>query len=88
MAFLICLASSHGLSSGTKRVGRGLDPSTQSLSEDIRWHTSLGEGTFLVLLGIRTAWKSDLSYTLAELVHGTVLRIPFEFLTSSDKRSG
>ena len=37
----------------------------------------------LVLLGIRTALKEDLSATAAEMVYGTTLRLPGEFFTPS-----
>ena len=35
----------------------------------------------LVLLGIRTSLKEDISTTAAEMVYGTTLRLPGEFLT-------
>ena len=41
----------------------------------------------LVLLGIRTALKEDLSATAAEMVHGTTLRLPGEFFQPSDTKS-
>ena len=37
----------------------------------------------LVLLGIRTAIKEDLRFSTAELVYGTTLRLPGEFITPS-----
>ena len=37
----------------------------------------------LVLLGIRTALKEDISSTAAEMVYGTTLRLPGEFFTPS-----
>ena len=37
----------------------------------------------LVLLGIRTALKEDLGCTAVELVYGTSLRFPGEFVVSS-----
>ena len=37
----------------------------------------------ITLLGIRTALKSDLQCTVAELVYGTTLRVPGEFFTQS-----
>ena len=36
----------------------------------------------MVLLGIRTALKTDLGCSVAELVYGTTLRIPGEFFVS------
>ena len=41
----------------------------------------------LVLLGIRTTVKEDLSATVAEMVYGTTLRLPGEFFQSSDSNS-
>jgi len=35
----------------------------------------------LVLFGLRTAWKSDLRSSVAELVYGESLRVPGEFLS-------
>ncbi len=37
----------------------------------------------LVLLGIRTALKEDISSTAAEMMHGATLRLPGEFFTPS-----
>ena len=37
----------------------------------------------LVLLGIRTAYKSDVKCTAAELVYGTTLHLPGEFFTET-----
>ena len=37
----------------------------------------------LMLLGIRTALKEDISSTAAEMVYGTSLRLPGVFLTTS-----
>jgi hypothetical protein len=41
----------------------------------------------LVLLGIRTTVKEDLSATVAEMVYGTTLRLPEEFFQSSDSKA-
>ena len=41
----------------------------------------------LILLGIRTALKEDLSSTAAELVYGTTLRLPGEFIEPSPTTS-
>ena len=41
----------------------------------------------LVLLGIRTALKEDISSTAAEMVYGTTLRLPGEFFTPSQATS-
>ena len=39
----------------------------------------------MVLLGIRTALKSDIDCTAAELVYGTSLRLPGEFFIPADQ---
>ena len=41
----------------------------------------------LVLLGLRTALKEDISATAAEMVYGTTLRLPGEFFTPSPTTS-
>ena len=41
----------------------------------------------LVLLGIRTALKEDISSTAAEMVYGTTLRLPGKFFTPSSTPS-
>ncbi len=41
----------------------------------------------LVLLGIRSAFKDDISATAAELVYGTTLRLPGEFFVGSSTSS-
>ena len=41
----------------------------------------------LILLGIRTALKEDLSATAAEMVYGTTLRLPGEFINPSPTTS-
>ncbi|XP_058810350.1 uncharacterized protein LOC131675398 [Phymastichus coffea] len=40
-----------------------------------------------VLLGIRAAWREDLQATAAELVYGEPLRLPGEFLTTSNHKN-
>ena len=42
-----------------------------------------GDWIPLILLGIRTAFKVDISSTSAELVYGTTLQLPGEFFDSS-----
>lgn len=37
----------------------------------------------IILLQLRNAFKPDMGYTPAELVHGTALRLPAECFTSS-----
>ena len=41
----------------------------------------------LILLGIRTALKEDISATAAEMVYGTTLRLPGEFFVPSPTTS-
>ncbi|KAK5648875.1 hypothetical protein RI129_003767 [Pyrocoelia pectoralis] len=41
----------------------------------------------IVLLGIRTAWKEDLSAAAAEMVYGETIRIPGEFLNEHRKET-
>ena len=49
--------------------------------------TSWVDALSLVLLGIRTALKKDLSATAAEMVYGTTLCLPGEFFQPSDPKS-
>ena len=79
---------------GTNRLRTTYHPQTNGLIE--RFHRQL-KGTLraqppsspwmeslpLVLLGIRTAIKEDLQFSTAELVYGTTLRLPGEFITPS-----
>nr|XP_050029029.1 uncharacterized protein LOC126525012 [Dermacentor andersoni] len=48
-------------------------------TEKLSWVEALP----LILLGIRTAVKTDIGCSAAELVYGTTLRLPGEFLTGS-----
>ena len=41
----------------------------------------------MVLLGIRSSWRVDHGCSPAELVYGSTLRIPGEFLQSRDART-
>ncbi len=41
----------------------------------------------LILLGIRTVLKEDISATTAEMVYGTTLRLPGEFFSPSPANS-
>ncbi|GFQ92100.1 transposon Ty3-I Gag-Pol polyprotein [Trichonephila clavata] len=54
----------------------------RSLKQSLRCHapTKWTESIPLVLLGLRTALKEDLQCTSAELVYGSTLRLPAEFL--------
>jgi RNase H-like domain found in reverse transcriptase/Reverse transcriptase (RNA-dependent DNA polymerase)/Integrase zinc binding domain/Integrase core domain len=47
--------------------------------EGVRWTDNLP----WVMLGIRSAWKEDIKATPAELVYGTTLRLPGEYLEPS-----
>ncbi|XP_015121549.1 uncharacterized protein LOC107044260, partial [Diachasma alloeum] len=46
------------------------------------WYDALST----VLLGLRTAWKEDIQTTPAELTYGECIRVPGEFLASSNDR--
>ena len=60
------------------------DPETQKAQPNPNaWMDSLT----LILLGIRTALKQDISTTAAEMVYGTTLRLPGEFFNSSPTTS-
>ena len=58
-----------------ERFHRQLKTSLKAQPEPTKWTEALP----LVLLGIRTALKSDLQCNTAELVYGTTLRLPGEF---------
>ncbi|BHF66092.1 hypothetical protein SprV_0200910600 [Sparganum proliferum] len=64
--------SSNGL---VERFHRQLKASLRSHDNPSHWSEHLP----LVMLGIRTALKSDLECSAAELVYGTTLRIPGDF---------
>ncbi|XP_050028258.1 uncharacterized protein [Dermacentor andersoni] len=53
--------------------------SALAATEERSWMEALP----LILLGIRTAVKTDIGCSAAELVYGTTLRLPGEFFTSS-----
>ena len=69
--------SYHPIANGL--VERQLKASLKSQNDPTHWTESLP----LVLLGIRTAYKSDVQCTAAELVYGTTLRLPGEFFTET-----
>ena len=70
--------SYHPIANGlVERFHRQLKASLKSQNDPTHWTESLP----LVLLGIRTAYKSDVHCTAAELVYGTTLRLPGEFFT-------
>lgn len=62
-----------------ERFHRQLKAALKSQTNETAWMDSLP----LVLLGIRTALKADISSTAAEMVYGTTLRLPGEFFTTS-----
>ena len=62
-----------------ERFHRHLKGALQAQSLSHSWSESLP----WVLLGIRTAIKEDLQFSTAELVYGTTLRLPGEFISPS-----
>ena len=60
-----------------ERFHRQLKASLKACPDPTHWVDSLP----LVLLGVRTAVKEDLSCSAAELVYGTTLRLPGEFFS-------
>lgn len=72
--------SYHPISNGLiERFHRQLKSSLKAQPNPEHWTDALP----LVLLGIRTALKEDITCTAAELVYGTSLRLPGEFFTTS-----
>ncbi|BHF78091.1 hypothetical protein SprV_0602120100 [Sparganum proliferum] len=68
--------ASNGL---VERLHRQLKSALMSQTESANWIVNLP----LVLLGIRSSVKEDIQCTAAELVYGTPLRLPGEFVQSS-----
>nr|CAH8846360.1 unnamed protein product [Trichobilharzia regenti] len=69
----------HPKANGTvERLHRQLEAGL-SAANNTHWTESLP----LVLLGIRNALKTDAGCTSAELVYGTTLRLPGEFVSPS-----
>ncbi|BHF73760.1 hypothetical protein SprV_0401684300 [Sparganum proliferum] len=68
--------ASHGL---VERLHRQLKFALMSQTESATWSVNLP----LVLLGIRSSVKEDIQCTAAELVYGTPLRLPGEFVQPS-----
>ena len=67
----------HAMANGiVERFHRQLKASLRAYENNIQWTEILP----LVLLGIRTAPKEDLKGSSAELVYGTTLRLPGEFI--------
>ena len=62
-----------------ERFHRQLKAALKAQPNPDAWMDSLP----LILLGIRTALKADLSTTAAEMVYGTTLHLPGEFFTTS-----
>ena len=62
-----------------ERFHRQLKAALKCYSNSTNWMDTLS----LVLLGVRTALKEDLHCTTAELVYGTTLRLPGEFLDAT-----
>ena len=68
--------SYHPIANGLiERYHRQLKASLKAQANPTRWTDVLP----MVLLGIRTALKDDLHCSAAELVYGTMLRLPGEF---------
>ena len=72
--------SANGL---VERLHRQLKASLKAQPDPSRWTEALPR----VLLGMRTALKADLQCSAAELVYGTTLRLPGEFLDSDPSLS-
>ena len=62
-----------------ERFHRQLKASLKAYHNPTAWMDVLP----LVLLGVRTALKADISSTAAEMVYGTTLRLPGEFFTTA-----
>ena len=74
----------HPQSNGmVERFHRQLKAALKAQHNSAAWVDALP----LVLLGIRTALKENLSATAAEMVYGTTLRLPGEFFTPTDSQS-
>ena len=74
----------HPQSNGmVERFHRQLKAALKTQPKTSSWMNALP----LVLLGIRTALKEDISTTAAEMVYGTTLRLPGEFFTASTNSS-
>ena len=66
-----------------ERFHRQLKAALKAQPNSDDWMTTLP----LILLGLRTSVKQDLNSTTAEMVYGTTLRVPGEFLTPSPTTS-
>ena len=63
-----------------ERMHRDLKASVRARLVDSSWQDCLP----LVLLGLRSAWKSGPDAAPAEMLYGTMLRLPGEFVVSSE----
>ena len=68
---------------GVERLHRQLKSSLKARTTDPYWMDHLP----MVLLGIRTAWREDPDCSPAELVNGSSLRLPGEFVEPSSLES-
>ena len=74
----------HPIANGlVERFHRQLKASLRAQVDAHKWTETLP----LVLLGIRTAVKSDFGHSVAERVYGTTLRLPGEFFDTTDTTS-
>ena len=75
--------SYHPQSNGmVERFHRQLKVALKAQPNTTLWMDALP----LIMLGIRTDLKEDLSATIAEMVYGMTLRLPREFFTSSNSQ--
>ena len=73
----ICTTAYHPIANGlVERLHRQLKGVLKCMPDCTHWTKALP----LILLGLRTTVKQDLKCTTAELVYGTTLRLPGEFL--------
>ena len=66
-----------------ERLHRQLKAAIKALPSSIHWTTALP----FILLGIRTAFKDNFGHSSAELVYGSILKIPGEFFSTSSPNS-
>ena len=66
-----------------ERFHRQLKAAIKARTTNSNWYTEIP----IVLLGIRTSWRVDPGCSPAELVYGSTLRIPGEFIQSPDPRA-
>ena len=74
----------HPLANGmVESLHRQLKAELKTRTTGPNWFAELP----MVLLGIRSSWRVDPGCSPAELVYGSTLRIPGEFLQSRDART-